>query len=505
VVIHGLPVGALKKSNPGEFVFSNPTEWGYAMQSWVIMAETGVLKPEESVAKLRETFTTLNTLQMDPNQFTQGMFYPLYKLRSESGEKIFPQKVLDANDIPCGDDALLYASMLMVQGWLKANNYHSEASTCAEILGRVDFSQCLQVTDCNEAMNGQTTKNEDPNVKGDKFWSIPLTYNAVTKAKSTWNWNVWADEGGLVAMIIAMTGAVNNEQYGDLVQEQLKHSPCQYWEGISVGHSAFFNSVFTLPTRSMLGFGTLFSSPYLHEFAVRSVLPTFRAHQKLKKKIGVDYIGPSDAMTQSLKGDKIFGSYAYWPPNSVYDCRLQKTVIENQCTWCEGRQYGGEGEPFEMVVPHGNMASFLVAGMMETSQATSWLEDTKRLMTDASGVYKRGYGLEVMAPAKRTPPGGTFEGAKNGRGIWESLSHAYIVLSMYEGMATMRRRYELVAQEKGGFDGFFEPPRYKPLSDFVDLLPEKRSKIDNLLAIAHSRESQEKQCNPSNYGAAGQY
>merc|ERR1719183_2745702 len=112
-------------------------------------------------------------------------------------------------------------------------------------------------------------------------------------------------------MIIAMTGAINNEQYQDLVREQLLHSPCQYWEGISVGQSAFFNSVFTLPTRSMLGFGTLFASPYLHEFAVRSVLPTFRAHQKLKNKLGINYMGPSDAMTQSLKsnGARVFGSY----------------------------------------------------------------------------------------------------------------------------------------------------------------------------------------------------
>merc|ERR1719183_3462844 len=119
-----------------------------------------------------------------------------------------------------------------------------------------------------------------------------------------------------------MTGAVNDTQYKDLVRQQQRYSPCQYWEGISVEHAAFFNSVFTLPTRSMLGFGTLFSSPYLHEFAVRSVLPSFRAHQKLKRKIGVDYIGPSDAMTQSLKSKhgKALGSYAYWPPNNNYDC-----------------------------------------------------------------------------------------------------------------------------------------------------------------------------------------
>ena len=54
-----------------------------------------------------------------------------------------------------------------------------------------------------------------------------------------------------------------------------------------------------------------------------------------------------------------------------------------------------------MIVPHGNMASFLVAAMMEKSQFTAWLEDTKLLMTDWSEVYTPGYGLEVVA--KRPP------------------------------------------------------------------------------------------------------
>merc|ERR1719498_1659250 len=102
-------------------------------------------------------------------------------------------------------------------------------------------------------------------------------------------------------MIVALNGAINTSQYESVVHQQQKYSPCSEWEGITVGRSAFFNSIFTLPTRSLLGFGTLFVSPYYHEFAVRSVLPSYRAHQKLKKKLGADYMGPSDAMTQTPK------------------------------------------------------------------------------------------------------------------------------------------------------------------------------------------------------------
>jgi hypothetical protein len=395
--------------------------------------------------------------------------------------------------------------MMLKQVWLESKSFKHEAAVCSRILGKMDFSRCVRKTDCNAAGNGLDQSASGGT--GDQFWSVPLTINAETMEQNPFNWNVWSDEGGLVAMIVALNGAVNDTQYESIVRQQMKYSPCSHWEGITVGHSAFFNSVFTLPTRSMLGFGTLFASPYYHEFAVRSVLPSFRAHQKLKRKLGVDYMGASDAMSMMPKAHpgKFYGSYAYWPPNNMYDCRKGKTTMENQCTWCKGVQAEGLDDPFDLIVPHGNMASFLVSAMMEKSQFTSWLEDTKRLMTDWSEVYKPGYGLEVMAPAKRTPRGGKFDGPFNGRGIWESLSHGYTVLGMYEGLATMRRRFELAKEEGHKVPGTYEPPAYKPLSDFINVLPQVRSKIDSLLATARAQESKEKECAPSAFGPAGSY
>lgn len=491
-MIHGLPMDALKVENPKLLTDSNPCEWGYAMESWIIMAETGHLKPEETVEKLTETFRTLETLQGDADQFAHGLFYPYYRLRAkEDGDKLFPQRT-EYKELPCGDDALLYASMMMIQGWLKSRSFTKAADTCAEILGRMDFSQCVRMTDSNG---------------GDKFWAVPLTFNADSLEKNSYNWNVFADEGGTVAMIVALTGAVSDEQYESVVRQQQRYSPCSRWEGVTVGHAAFFNSVFTLPTRSMLGLGTLFSSPYFHEFAVRTVLPTFRAHQKLKKQLGVDYMGPSDAMSMMPKAHpgKFFGSYAYWPPNNMYDSKEGKTLKENQCTWCKGIQYEGLEDPFDMIVPHGNMASFLVAAMMEKSQFSAWLEDTKLLITDWSEVYKPGYGLEVVAPARRTPRGGKFDGAFDGRGVFESLSHGYTLLSMYEGLATMRRRFELAKKSGLEVPGAYEPPNYKPLSDFVSAMPEVRAKLNKLLGTAWEQRSHEKKCEPSDFGPAGQY
>jgi len=500
VIVHGLPMDAYKKDNPGLIVDSNPTSWGYAMESWVVMAETGVLKPEEVVAKLNETFQTLSDLQNDPNSFDKGMYYPYFTLRNrETGEKQYPARTT-LQDMPCGDDALFYASTMTVQGWLRRNKFDAQADWAAQILAKFDFSKCLRVTDCNTATNGQI--DDDPNADGDKFWSIPLTFHVETEESNTFNWNVWADEGGIVSMLVALSGALTDEQFESVVEQQQKYSPCATWEGITVHHTAFFNSIFTLPTRSLLGFGTLFVSPYYHEFAVRSVLPSFRAHQKTKKQLGADYMGPSDAMTQQPRNHpgRTFGSYAYWPPNNFYDCRKKFSIRTNECTWCNGIQYEGLEEPFDLVVPHGNMASFLTMAMMERSLFKDWLEDTKLLMTDWSGVYQSGYGVEVTAPAKRTPREGTFEGAHDGRQIWEALSHGYSILSMYEGMATMRRRFEMIQAAGFQIRGAYQPPSYKPLSDFLDVLPGVRSKINELLEVASAKRSKERECEPSEYG-----
>lgn len=500
-VVHGLPASAMKRGAPTDHTHSNPTEWGYAMESWIVMAETGAIRPESATAQIRNTLSTMRTLQLDPQQFVHGLFFPYYQLKDkDTGKYQFPNRT-DLEELPCGDDALLYSSLLVVQGWLMSKGMQQEERLCATILKEMNFSHCMRKSDCaSELEDGAHVDPRD--AASDQFWSVPLTINAKSLQPSRHNWNVWADEGGVVSMVIALNGAATDEQYESIVREQQRYSPCASWEGITVGHSAFFNSIFTLPTRSMVGFGTLFESPYYHEFAVRSVLPSFRAYQKLKQQVPADYIGPSDAMSMSSKRNpgKTFGSYAYWPPNNMYDCRVGRVTLENQCTWCKGIQYEGLDDPFEIIVPHGNMAAFLVSSMMERTQFSAWLDDTKKLITDASGVYEPGYGMEVLAPAKRTSRGGKFEGAHQGRGIWESLSQGYTILSIYEGMATMSKRYELA--RKAGFKvpSFYQPPAYRPLSEFVNEVPGIRARMDKYLKVAREVESNEKTCDPSDFG-----
>lgn len=495
-IIHGLPRSAIKPSEPNGFSrLSNIVEVGYAMESWVAMAETGHVTKKKGAAMLKTTLQTLKKLQDDPNQFARGLFYAFYSLIDENGAKQFPNHT-DNQDIPCGDAALLFSSMLVAEGWLKSRGFQEEYKLCSSVRQKMNFSYCLRKASCRGFVH-------DHKENADTFWAVPLIYRADTgKPSNLYNWNIWADEGGVVSSIVGLTGAATTEQYRSIVREQQRYSPCQSWQGVSVRHSAFFNSIYTLPTRSMVGFGTLFESSYYHEYSVRSVLPSFRAFQKLKEQLPADYIGPSDAMSSEIKGHpgKTFGSYAYWPPNTMYDCGLGYSKFENQCTWCKGIQYAGLNDTFEMIVPHGNMAAFLVTALMERSQFSAWLEDTKKLITDASHVHKPGYGLEVLAPARRTPQGGRFEAGGQGRGVWESLAHGYTILTMYEGLATLRRRYELAKKAGYKVQSHYEPPAYVPLSQFSNQVPGIRSRINELLNITYAEESREKTCKPSEFG-----
>jgi len=69
----------------------------------------------------------------------------------------------------------------------------------------------------------------------------------------------------------------------------------------------------------------------------------------------------------------------------------------------------------------------------------------------------------------------------------------------------MRRRYELAQAAGMKVRASYEPPTYKPLSDFVNALPKVRSKIDSLLAVASQQESKERTCGPSHYGPSGHH
>jgi len=508
-VIHGLPMTTINPHDPGAFAWSNPTEWGFVLTSLAAMAEGERLSYSDAVARMSIALKTMENLQSQPDQFTKGLFYPFYKLRNTNKDCVNYGKILAAPErtnyleLPCGDNALLYSSLVLVRGWLITNMFHEEAALAESITSKFNFDKCIHRKRC---LRGKLKNSND------LPWAVALTVNAGNDELFPFDWNVWADEGGVVSMTAMLAGAMSHNQFEDLVQAQQLYSPCETWQNITVQNTAYFNSIFTLPTRSFLGFGTLFSSPTYHEFSLRSVLPTFRAHRATKAIVGDDFFGPSDAMSQDI------GSVAFFPPNTQFNPCVPKQNTANACTWCQGRQYAdghGNGlgrqyidsdEGHHLSVSHGGLVSFLATATMETSQVVAWVDDLKALVSDASGVYNASYGFQVLAPNKRTPllQKSSFaqtaaDKKSHGAGYYEALSHSYTSLSLYEGLAAVRRRFELLQNEGSQIRGPRPAGRYRPLSDFLDAVPGHRAKIDKLLQVAKAHENQ-KICQPSTYG-----
>jgi hypothetical protein len=501
-MVHGLPMNAIKPTDMGKFAWSNPTEWGFALTALATMGQLEWVSVPEAVAQIAIGLRQLDSWQHHPTQFQKGMFFPYYALRRNDEafsnySKIYEHpRHVDYLLLPCGDNALMLSSLNVVKGWLRTVEFHYEAELAENITSKLNFSECMHRKTC--------PKDAEENFPTDvRPWAVAMTVDAKTEELFPYDWNVWADEGGVVGFAAKLTNSMSDDQFHSMVEAQHMYSPCQTWQNITVANTAYFNSVFTLPTRSFVGYGSMFSSPTYHEFFVRTVVPTFRAHQATKKMIGDDFYGPSDAMSQGV------GSVAFFPPNTQYDPCMPDGSLDtsNRCTWCDKKQYFDYGDDHHFQIPHGITAAFLTVAAMETSQLQAWVDDLKLLITDASGVYNKTYGLEVIGPSKRTPlddPELFRRTAPDsiifrGTGYYESLSHSYTYLSIYEGISAARRRLEILKDEGAELRGPEPPARYRPLSDFLDAVPGQRQRINELLEMVKPHENG-KACQASAYG-----
>jgi len=501
-MIHGLPMTSINPNNLGDFAWSNPTEWGYALTALATMGELGWISVSKAMKHISVGLSTMDDWQHDPSQFSKGMFFPYYKLRETREDNANYGTILehphrsDYLELPCGDNGLLYSSLMLVRGWLLTGEFSDEAALAERITSKFDFSKCIHRKSCPHDAAEHFPNDVRP-------WVVAMTVNSETESLFPFDWNVWADEGGVVGFAAMLTNSMSEDQFHSMVEAQHTYSPCQTWQNITVANTAYFNSVFTLPTRSFMGMGSLFSSPTYHDFYIRSVVPTFRAHQATKAMIGDDYFGASDAMSQSI------GSVAFFPPNTQYKPCAVNLDTSNKCTWCDGNQYFDSDEEHHLTIPHGTTAAFLAVAAMETSQLEAWVDDLKTLMTDVSGVYNKSYGFEVIGPNRRTPLGGNLgsqsfastasDSKSHGAGYFEALSHSYTFLSIYEGMAAVHRRFEILRDEGAELRGPEPPNRYRPLSDFLDAVPNQRQHIDDLLAKVKPHENK-KICQASAFG-----
>jgi hypothetical protein len=398
-----LPMTAYKVGNRARFGYSNPTEWGYAFQAWIAASEREIISTTEAVAKLRQGLATLEALQEDQEETYQGFPYPFYKMTTPQGKDLAMPYRDPYPQIPSGDDALLYASLTIVEGWARIIGDQELWEQAQRIRDRMDFSIFLK-----------------PGF-GDCLY-LAHTIDANVGGLSDSNWDIFADEGGVVAWVAYLSGSISLEEYMTLTECQ--HRQAASWEDCSgklytVFEAAWFNAMFPWSVRSLAGFpigsfdapegcGSLYSK--------ESLVPTVQAHLGYGDCVGVDHPAFSDAMSQAEYGQGLVGWIQNWymPPNLAVKAGSTPTHV----------------------VPHALFVPFNALPVLPSETRARLVSEIRELKADQaayfhdSGAYP--FGFEVTASPYTDDLG--YQGADDGRLVFETLSEAYVALSLFNAL-----------------------------------------------------------------------
>jgi len=398
ITIFGLPLTAYKVGNRARYGYSNPTEWGYSLQAWIAAAEREVIPRAEAVGKLSMALTTMKELQRNPNQNYQGLFYPYYKMTHSNGSDL-PSPFHDSNSwIPSGDNALLYASLLITEGWARS-------------IGNTPLER--QARSVRDNMNLQMFLFQE-----ERRNYLAHTINSDTGELSSSKWDVFADEGGVVTWIAYLSESITFGEFRSLTVSQIRH-PVTYSDKVktyTVKECAWFNAIFTWGVRSLAAFPiSSFDAPTgsISLYSKNSFVHTVEAHLAYGDRLGVDYPAFSDAMTQSDEGKVLVGRYT--PPNGANEV---------------------PDYPPKHIVPHAFFVPLNAATDLGSSTRTLLISKIMQLKNDEAGYYHDSgqypFGFEVVVSSDEDNQ--NYNGADEGRNIFETLSEAYIVLSLFNGL-----------------------------------------------------------------------
>jgi len=408
----GLPVSALKATDRARFGYSNPVEWGYTLQAWLVAAEVGKISEPEALARIDRAIETLLALQRNPEQFKYGLFYPYYTLVKplpDGSDVDFPYHD-KYEELPVGDCALLWTSLNVVHGWLLEKGYAATADKVARLKGAMNFRSAY--------------------VQEDGHHYLSMLVNAKTGKLSPHRWIIWADEGGIVAIAAYLSGSLTWPEFVRILDAQMR--PAATWNGITTEESTWFNAAFTWAERTMAGFPML-DTPKGRQYGLRSFLPAARSHLAYARFMNLDYVGFSDPMSQTQRGE-ILGR-RYTPPN------IPNTV---------------EKYPLDHIAPHGLFVWMGALDVLEDSLVQAYFEKVVLLKKDSQGYWhpkysQDPYGFEVVASPYMNDP--KYRGADDGRYIFETLSQAYTVLPIYDGLQRLHggRTFLHFAQRVPGY------------------------------------------------------
>jgi len=441
VTISGLPLGAYKEGDRGRYNYSNPAEWGYTLIAWIMAAERGVITKEQAASKLETALDTMLVLQNNPGQNYQKLFYPYYYVADRDGnDRAFPYH--DTNHwIPSIDNGFLYTSLLIVEGWAKASSLTTIENKTHSIRGEMNFRMFLE-----------------PDGK-----YLAHAINADTAALSSSHWNIYADEGGVMAWIAYLSNSITFSEYKILVDQMIR--PCRIWNGIVVSEAAWFNAMFTWGVRSWAGFPVAtWETGLQNHYSLESFANTVKAHLAYGEQLGIYYPAFSDAMTQ------VGGIGRYTPPN-----------IPNQVP---------EDAP-EHIVPHALFVPFCIGPDLAPDVLTALMAKISHLKDDAAGYYHDGadghkpFGFEVTASPYKDDV--SYRPVES-RYIYETLSHAYTTMSIFQGLSIHDGRPTLLyyaCQIPGYFQKIEEVLHYLyPVSNNILRVPQDYPTIQQAIHSA---------------------
>lgn len=400
ITSHGLPLTAFKPGDRARYGWSNPTEWGYYMQTMIVAAERGIIPQSEAVDRITTTVNTMIALQADTNQNYFGMFYPFYTVVDSNGNDL-PMPIHDGNIwIPSGDLALLYASLTITEGWSKGIGNLTLEAALRSVKDDMDFRMFL--------------------VEEGDYLYLSHLINAQTGELAPSRWDVYPDEGGIVTWVAYLSDSITFEEFQVLIESQMREPA--FWqdcEGIlhTVKEAAWFNAMFPWGVRSLAGFSIgSFDSPYgsKSRYSAESFIPSVKAHWAYGDCLGIDYPFFSDAMTQSHNGIGLVGRYT--PPN-----------LANQFP----------DYPPEHVMPHAIFIPLNALPDLDTETKNRLFEEIEEIMNDMVRYYHdmddvNPFGFEVISSPYKDDL--DYTGADEGRPIFETLSQAYIVLSLFNAL-----------------------------------------------------------------------
>jgi len=368
----GLPLGAYKDGDRGRYGYSNSTEWGYSILSWIAAADVGRMGYGGSAAKIRKMLKTLKKLQNDPNENYNNLFYPFYYVTSRGGIDLAVPTNDGRTDIPSIDNALLYTSLLIAEGWAKINGYRDIENSAHAIREKMDFS--VFTKSYKQYVHHYVDASDD--------------------SLSDGKWDVYSDEGGVMLWVAYLSGAVSFDEFKRMSGLLMK--PAKTWDGITVEEAPWFGAMFAWSVRALAGFPI--------DGHTASFKNATKAHLAYGDWLGIDYPAFSDAMTQGVTG-------RYTPPN-----------IPNQVP----------SDIPDHTMPHALFVPLCIGPDLDSADLTTLTDKIAMLKNDTADYYDA-FGFEVTASAFENDT--TYAGVE-ARNIYETLSQAYGALSIYHGWQT---------------------------------------------------------------------